>query len=416
MSEEKQNSTPELPRKIIFIWNYLEWGGAQVYLFGLMKEAQKFCQVAALLPSGSDRQLLEYLNNIKVPYKFFDAHTDLQPATTLKRKLERHWNKVLCEIIIYKRLKKIDLTKSVVHLDFPPWQSLTFLWWLSLKTKVFVTIHNAMPEVPKWRQLLWRAKFGVLARTKNFNIFTSNENARDSLRQYVSGNFLEKITVTSTNVNPDEIDRALQFDLKKIDICRKYDLPEDKFMVFCVGQFIDRKGRWVFLEAARSLIEKNKDIHFVWISNSKLNRDELKKIESYKLDRNFTLVDSEKTGGEHVDLFKLLRIADVFTLPSYIEGLPISLLEAMALGIPSVSTDVNAIPEAVKHLETGLLIETGDAGGLVNAIEKLKSDRNLRKSLSENGRDFVLRNFNEAIVAKIAFAAYKKSFSATQNK
>lgn len=416
MSEEKQNSTNVLPQKILFIWNYLEWGGAQVYFFGLMKEAAKFCEVAALIPEGSDGQLLEYLSNIKIPYKFFGAHTDIQPAPTLKRKLQRHWNKVCCEVVIFKYLKKKDLTKSIVHLDLPPWQSLTLLLWLSLKTKVFVTVHNAMPEVPKWRQLLWRVKFAVLTQTNNFNIFTANNNAKHSLKLYVPENFFEKIIVTSANINPDEIDRALEFHLNKSDICRNYDLPDDKFLVFCVGQFIDRKGRWIFLEAARILIEKNKDIHFVWVSNSKLNQNDLKKIESYNLDGNFTLVNSEQIGGEHIDLFKLLRIADVFTLPSYVEGLPISLLEAMALGIPSISTDVNGIPEAVKHMKTGLLIGAGNVGELVDAIEKLKSDKNLRKSLSENGRNFILRNFNETEVAKIAFAAYKKSFSVAHNK
>jgi glycosyltransferase involved in cell wall biosynthesis len=88
----------------------------------------------------------------------------------------------------------------------------------------------------------------------------------------------------------------------------------------------------------------------------------------------------------------------------------------MALGIPSISTDVNGIPEAIKHLKTGWLIETGDVGGLANAVEILKSDKTLREKLSENGRNFILQNFNEREVAKIAVAEYKKSFSPASNK
>ncbi len=90
--------------------------------------------------------------------------------------------------------------------------------------------------------------------------------------------------------------------------------------------------------------------------------------------------------------------------------MPISLLEAMALGIPSISTNVNAIPEAVKHLETGWLIEAGDADHLALAINTLKNDKNLREKISKNGRDFVLANFNEKVVAKIALERYKESF------
>ncbi len=115
-------------------------------------------------------------------------------------------------------------------------------------------------------------------------------------------------------------------------------------------------------------------------------------------------------GKEHIDLFNLLRIADVFSLPSYIEGLPISLLEAMALGIPSVSTDINGIPEAIKHLETGYLIAPGAVEELKNAIQTLKNDSTLRERLSKNGRGFVLANFSEEAVAKIAAKNYIESF------
>ena len=78
-----------------------------------------------------------------------------------------------------------------------------------------------------------------------------------------------------------------------------------------------------------------------------------------------------------------MRLADVFALVSFQEGLPISLLEAMALKIPCISTNVNAIPEAVKHLETGLLIEAGDAEKLAEYFLKLKADKELREKLAK---------------------------------
>ena len=105
-------------------------------------------------------------------------------------------------------------------------------------------------------------------------------------------------------------------------------------------------------------------------------------------------------------MFKLLRTADIFVLPSFLEGLPISLLEAMALGIPSVSTDVNGIPEAIKHLETGYLIKAGRVEDLAEAVRQLKNSQTLREKLSKNGRRFVLENFNENNVAEIALGRY----------
>ncbi len=388
----------------------MEWGGAQIYFFGLMNRIKESTEVMALLPAKSHEQLLQFLNNLNIPYKFFDTFTDTQPATTLKRKIQRQRNKIYSEFLLLKYLNQFDFKESVVHIELTPWQSVVALLWLCSKTRVFVTLHNSLPPVPRWRFLLWRLKFWIITRNKNFHIFTSNEDSKNGFKSLVPKEFFEKIKITYTNVNPEEIEQALDATIDKAEFCRKYNLPKNKFLVFCVGQFIDRKGRWVFLEAAQNLLQNDKETHFVWVSNSKLGTEDLDKIKNFKLGESFTLLNSEQVGSEHIDLFKLLRIADVFALPSFVEGLPISLLEAMALGIPSISTDTNAIPEAIKHLETGWLIETGDAEGLGNAIRMLKSNENLREKLSRNGREFVLQNFNEIQVAEIAYREYCNSF------
>nr|MBA2737959.1 glycosyltransferase family 4 protein [Pyrinomonadaceae bacterium] len=205
------------------------------------------------------------------------------------------------------------------------------------------------------------------------------------------------------------IDAAISENINRQEILEKYNLPSNKFLILCVGQFIDRKGRWTFLDAAKKVCEKNDDILFVWVSNSKPNAEDLRKADEYGLGENFRLIISDEIGNDRTDLLRFFRLADVFALPSYVEGLPISLLEAMALGIPSISTNVYAIPEAVKNLETGILIEAGDDDALVNAILTLKNDDKLRKKLSKNGRAWVLKNFDEREAARIVIAAYKES-------
>lgn len=73
-----------------------------------------------------------------------------------------------------------------------------------------------------------------------------------------------------------------------------------------------------------------------------------------------------KIGSTRLDILRFFRIAGIFALSSFVEGLPIALLEGMALGIPSISTRINGIPEAIKHMETGILIEAGDSGWLAS--------------------------------------------------
>lgn len=83
----------------------------------------------------------------------------------------------------------------------------------------------------------------------------------------------------------------------------------------------------------------------------------------------------------------------------------------MALGLPTISTDINAIPEAVKHLETGILIKPGSSDELVNAIQMLKDNENLRRQISEKGREYVLEKFNQKKVVKIAVESYIEAFN-----
>lgn len=81
-----------------------------------------------------------------------------------------------------------------------------------------------------------------------------------------------------------------------------------------------------------------------------------------------------------------LAAFDAFVLPSLWEGLPIGLLEAMAAGLPVVSTSVNGIPEAVEHEQSGLLVPPGAPSALADAIERMATDPELRVRLGAAGR------------------------------
>lgn len=405
---EKKNENKV--KKIYYIWNYKQWGGAQIYFFGLIRQIKKKAEVTIILPSDSDEQLMNFIKQLDVKYEFLPDSSDISPAPNLKRKLERHWSKLRGELQIIRHLQKTDLDGSILHIELAPWQSLLALSYLCTKARIFMTMHNSLPPASNLRERLWRLKFFLISKFENFYIFPSNEDAKKSLKPFVSERFYEKTKVTYTNVNPEEIEEALLAEIEPDELKSKYNIPDNKFLVFCVGQFIDRKGRWTFLEAARDVFRKDASVAFVWIANSKPGDEDLKKAEEYGLGENFVFITSDQVGKEHIDLFKLMRLADIFALVSFQEGLPISLLEAMALGIASISTNVNAIPEAVRNMETGVLIEAGDAHGLAQAIIELKGSDDLREKLAEKGREFVLENFNEKVVAAIAWKGYQESF------
>ena len=253
MSDKAASAKP----KLIFVWNYLEWGGAQIYFIGIMKLAKAEWDITVVLPEGSDAKLLGFLDTAGIRYEFLKGSFDLAPAEDFGRKIERRITILRSEINVFRHLRKFDLKNSILHIEAAPWQSATLLTALSLLrgANIFVTMHNALPDASRWRELVWKIKIGVVSRLPKLRAFTSNQDTKKRFRRWVNKAFFDTIRVTYTTVNPPEID-AIRDDGGDRSLIRKWvGIPEDVFVVLCVGQFIDRKGRWIFLEAAQKVVE-----------------------------------------------------------------------------------------------------------------------------------------------------------------
>jgi glycosyltransferase involved in cell wall biosynthesis len=396
-------------RRLRFVWNYLDWGGANVFLIAIIKRATSDWDIEVLLPIGSSDDILDMITWVGVRYRFIDACLDKAPAPTIKRKLQRQWRRIRAEIATYRQLKQEPLKDLVVHCELPPWQSWIFYWLLTRKgAKAFVTMHNALPERPRWRNLVWRSRLRFLSKRRGFHLLPSNQHAKESIRHWVDPKFFEAMPVTYTAVNPVEIAAANYVPPDRGEMRRQFNIPEEAFVVLTVGQFIDRKGRWTLLDAASKIVRANAPIHFVWVTQSLPDQEDQTHIGSYELNDRFQIIRSRDIGNRS-HLLRFFCTADLFVLPSFIEGLPIALLEAMALGVPVISTDVFAIPEAVKDRETGLLVKAGDSEGLASRIIELFHDAALRERLAHAGRDHVLMHFDERLAADIAIAEYVRS-------
>ncbi len=396
-------------RNVIILWNYLNWGGAQIYLLSIIKHAPENWRFRIVVPRKSPTDIVELFKKFGAEVEFQDVLLDTNDAATIPQKLKRQWRRIHSEITTYKYITRQNPGNTVLHIETAPWQSWIFIKKLSDKLNVFVTMHNSLPAVSNLRQKIWKFRLRYISKLKNFHIFASNQDTKNSLRDWVTDDFWERIRVTYTCVDPPEIDELLKLNISKTKLRRQFSVDSEKFVVLCVGQFIDRKGRKIFLEAAKNLIETLGDIQFLWLTQTNLTIEDQNLIESFKLGDAFRLIRSETVGKERADVLKFFLIADVFALPSFVEGLPIALLEAMALGIPSISTNVNAIPEAVKNMETGLLVEAGDSAELAGAVKKLKDDPALRRKLSERGREYVVEHFDERICAATVLESYESA-------
>jgi glycosyltransferase involved in cell wall biosynthesis len=103
---------------------------------------------------------------------------------------------------------------------------------------------------------------------------------------------------------------------------------------------------------------------------------------------------------------ELLKSADTFVLPSYNEGLPMSLLEAMSWGMPVVTTRVGGIPELITNNHDGLLIDAGDKTALTNALIRLGTDTTYRVLIGNAGRVRIESNFSDVAILPQLEAVY----------
>ncbi len=396
-------------KQIVFVWNYLNWGGAQIYFLAIIKVARPDWSVLVILPRGSSQAMIGFLEELNIDHEFSDHPIDLSPANTIAKKIKRQTTRLKSEFATFSRLKGFDYRRTIFHVEVAPWQSWIFLTAMAMRgMKTVVTMHNIMPAASSWREYLWKMRLEFLSRLRLFRIIASNDDTKELLKPFVSNTFWRKIEVAPTAVDPKIINTVYNSTIKLDQIREKFGIDKEKFVVLSVGQFIDRKGRWIFMDAAKRLCSDYRDLQFIWLTPELPSESEIEKITEYGVGESVRFILSESLGKERNDVINFFRIADAFALPSFVEGLPIALLEAMSLGIPSISTNVFAIPEAVKNRVTGILIEPGDAKALADSIVELMSDSDLRNSIAEKGREFVLKHFNEQDSAQKVLTVYEE--------
>src|SRR5438034_11614951 len=196
-------------RRVIYAWDYTDWGGAQIHFLALIKIVRQEFDTLVVLPEGTDRQFLGFLDAQMIEYTQFPIYPELNARSGIVRKIGRHWIKIKNEYRMLSKLNDIGLEDSIVHTDLLPTQSLLSLVWLCLRTDVFITSHNAMPPVPRWRKLLCRIKFRTISLFDTFHVFCSNKDAARYFRGLYSKKISDEIRITYDSIDPVEIDQAL---------------------------------------------------------------------------------------------------------------------------------------------------------------------------------------------------------------
>ncbi|MEO6327008.1 MAG: glycosyltransferase [Thermoanaerobaculia bacterium] len=383
--------------RVVYAWPYLDWGGVQVYFLNLMKRLGTLAEVHAVVPLGTDPVLLAWLAEAGANVEMFPAAYDARPASGITGKLRRRLVRLRTDTALARRLLAPRFRGARVHVDLSPHAAAAFFFVLTRFRDVFYTLHTAISPPRSLRTRVAAFAVNVLARSASLHLVATNGDARRSLARSLSPRELARVPISYGNVDSAEIEAALAGLFPRDALAAKLGLSPVTFRVFSAGQFLQRKGCWDLLEAARLLAARGLDAAFVWLANRSPGQDALSRIEEFGLGERFRLLTPADFGARRLDVLTSLRAADVFVLPSHEEGLPLALTEAMCLGLACVATNVNGIPEAITHVRNGRLVPPGRPDLLADAIEELALDPALRASLgAEARRSASLRFASEA--------------------
>lgn len=184
----------------------------------------------------------------------------------------------------------------------------------------------------------------------------------------------------------------------------------NKPVILSVGRFVEKKGFPFLIEACRIMKEHGVPFHCRIIGE----QDEQSAIvqnlvHTYGLEQDISI----EPAVSQQELRALYHSATVFVLPCHIvnngdrDGIPNVLAEAMACGVPVISTAISGIPELVEHRRNGLLVEQRDPVALAKAIEELLADPRLRESLAEAGRNTICQIFDSQTTTKRLFSLFQ---------
>lgn len=283
-----------------------------------------------------------------------------------------------------KQLKNFVKTNNLQIIHTHDEKTLFYAWLLSLMLpglKIMHTCHShAIQRREDFSSLRGYVGFKLRHRILTFLMQRHNKpivTVSDDTRQRLVASGLNRsdITVLHNGIDlsvwrPDKGQPVLKQELH---------LRPDEYLVGTVARITSEKDLPTFYRVVEAVAARMPNVRFVIVGDG--YGDELKKareeVEQLNLSQLITFT------GHRTDLPDIYASFDVFLMTSVTEGLPNTLLEAMAMGIPSVSTAVGGIPELLNHDCGGFLAPAGDASGLAGHVLNLLSDPQLRDAYGE---------------------------------
>ena len=342
--------------KILYIINNLQVGGAEKILLELVKniDKKKFeIKVATIMGGGELERAYAEHTEVKIFKK--SNKLGLNVLFGL-RKLIRQYK----PDIIHTHLFSADVWGRIAAMGVVP-------------AKIISTEHNMGYEEGRWKKALKHF-------LSYFNdvIVAVSEGVRDYL---IIGQRIEK---TRVKVIYNGIDLE-KFLFRGTQLAR---YGEGVLRIVTIGRLVPAKAQETLIEAMYQLADEYPQATLQIIGTGPRIQELGDIVKKLHLEKSIEFVGSVANTANY------LNKADLFILPSVLEGLGMAAVEAMAIGVPVIATNIPGLNEVVINEETGLLFEPLDSQGLVGQIKRLLKDTKLQERMILNGRDRVEKMFS----------------------
>ncbi len=206
-----------------------------------------------------------------------------------------------------------------------------------------------------------------------------------------------RIKVISNGIDFKRFESVNLSKIKEID-----SVSDDIIKIVIIGRLHPAKGHLDLIKAITELKNTNHNFHVFFVGEGDLQQDIIKQCTENGINDYISLM------GQRSDIPSILAKVDIFVMPSHWEGLPMALLEAMAMSKAVIASRVGGIPDVITDGDNGLLIDKSDHFGLNNALQKLLSNPKLRENLGNAAKKSVLENYSAKNVSKEYELLYQK--------
>lgn len=255
------------------------------------------------------------------------------------------------------------------------------LAWLARVPVRLAGHRGSIQDIPRWitRLHAWMVNRGIAT----LMVAVSERVRRKAIDE--EGVLPERVIVIQNGIIPPS--GADFTDVERRRARQRLGVPADIVVALTVGRLTEQKGQVYLLRAVPLVLERFPHIVFLLAGDGPLRQE----LEGEA--RQLGIAEAVRFLGTRSDVPDLLRLADLFILPSVSEGMPVALLEAMMVGLPVIASQVEGVDEIVQDGQNGLTVPPADAKALSQAILRLASDSELRQRLGAQAKSSVENRF-----------------------